>query len=219
MSFKEQIKLVNESLKPFNNVKVVAATKYFNIDETKELINQGIKDIGENRKEVFLEKYEALKDLNITWHYFGVIKIPPKLQPEFIDKIDYLHSLDSIDLANAINKTRTVDTPLKCFVYVNISGAQHKAGLDESKVIPFIKSLAKYPKIEVVGLMTTGKNTYDEDESRMYFNAMKDIQEEVQALKIPNCPCKELSMGASEDYLIAASCGATFVRLGTIFTE
>lgn len=219
MAIIDQVKLVKESLSNYPNTKVIAACKYFNIDETKEIIDAGIKDIGENRKEIFMEKYEALKDLDITWHFFGAVNIRPKLMPEFIDAIDYLHSLDSIDLANAINKIRTKEEPLKCFVYVNISGDQHKAGLDESKVIPFIKSLAKYPKIEVVGLMTTGKNTFDEDESTMYFSAMKSLQEEVQSLNIKNCPCTELSMGASSDYLIAAKCGATYVRLGTIFTE
>ena len=102
-------------------------------------------------------------------------------------------------------------------VYVNIAGAKNKAGLDESKVIPFIKSLAKYEKIEVIGLMTTGKNTFDKEEQAFYFEAMRNLQEEVQALNIPNCPCTELSMGMSNDYEVAVEHGATFVRLGQIF--
>ncbi len=217
MSEVEQVKKVKESLKNHPDVKVVAAVKYFDVDKTKALINAGIKDIGENRKDAFMEKYEACKDMGVTWHYFGIIKIPPKLNSQFIDAIDYLHSLDSIDLANAINKTRKAKEPLKCFIYVNIAAAQHKAGLDETKVIPFVKSLAKYEKIQVVGLMTTGKNTFDEDLIASYFEAMRSLQKEVQALNIPNCPCTELSMGMSKDYLIAVEHGATFVRLGHIF--
>ena len=95
--------------------------KYFNIDKMNELIDAGINEVGENRKDSFLEKYEQLKDKNLIWHYFGVIKIPPKLSTAFIDSIDYLHSLDSIDLANAINKTRKKPGKLKCFVQVNLS--------------------------------------------------------------------------------------------------
>lgn len=219
MSVKDQVLKVRNSLIGHEDIKVVAAVKYFDISKTKEIIEAGITDIGENRKDSFLEKYEALKDYPITWHYFGIIKIPPKLNSAFIDAIDYLHSLDSIDLANAINKTRKKKNPLKCFVYVNIANSPNKAGLDESKVIPFIKSLAKYEKIEVVGLMTTGKNTYDEDLSASYFDAMVELQKEVQALNLPYAPCTELSMGMSNDYKIAANHGATFVRLGQIFSK
>ena len=219
MSIKENVNLVKESLKNNPNVRVVAAVKYFNIEQTKEIVEAGINEVGENRKDTFLEKYEALKDQNIIWHYFGIIKIPPKLNSSFIDSIDYLHSLDSVDLANAINKTRKRKDPLKCFVYVNIASSPNKAGLDESKVIPFIKSLAKYEKIEVVGLMTTGKNTFDEDLIASYFDAMVELQKEVQALKLPYAPCTELSMGMSNDYLIAVEHGATFVRLGQILSK
>lgn len=219
MAVKDQVVKVRQTLEAHANVRVVAAVKYFDINKTKEIIEAGITDIGENRKDSFLEKYEALKDYPITWHYFGIIKIPPKLNSAFVDSIDYLHSLDSIDLANAINKTRKRKDPLKCFVYVNIANSPNKAGLDESKVIPFIKSLAKYEKIEVVGLMTTGKNTFDEDLIASYFDAMVELQKEVQALNLPYAPCTELSMGMSNDYKIAIEHGATFVRLGQILSK
>lgn len=219
MSIKQQVEIVKESLKEYPNVKVVAAVKYFDIDKTKEIVEAGITDIGENRKDSFLTKYEALKDYNITWHYFGVIKIPPKLNSSFIDAIDYLHSLDSIDLANAINKTRKRKEPLKCFVQVNVSDNSNKSGLDESKVIPFIKSLEKYKKIEVVGLMTVAKYTYDDDLLISYYEIMQELQKEIQSLNLSYAPCTELSMGMSSDYKLAVQHGATIVRLGTIFTK
>lgn len=219
MSIKQQVEIVKESLKEYPNVKVVAAVKYFDIDKTKEIVEAGITDIGENRKDSFLAKYEALKDYNITWHYFGVIKIPPKLNSSFIDAIDYLHSLDSIDLANAINKTRKRKEPLKCFVQVNVSDNSNKSGLDESKVIPFIKSLEKYKKIEVVGLMTVAKYTYDDDLLISYYEIMQELQKEIQSLNLSYAPCTELSMGMSSDYKLAIQHGATIVRLGTIFTK
>ena len=219
MSIKQQVEIVKESLKEYPNVKVVAAVKYFDIDKTKEIVEAGITDIGENRKDSFLAKYEALKDYNITWHYFGVIKIPPKLNSSFIDAIDYLHSLDSIDLANAINKTRKRKEPLKCFVQVNVSDNSNKSGLDESKVIPFIKSLEKYKKIEVVGLMTVAKYTYDDDLLISYYEIMQELQKEIQSLNLSYAPCTELSLGMSSDYKLAVQHGATIVRLGTIFTK
>lgn len=219
MSIKLQAEKIRKSLEAYPNVRVVAAVKYFDVAKTKEVVDAGILEIGENRKDTFLEKYEALKDYPIVWHYFGVIKIPPKLNQAFIDSIDYLHSLDSIDLANAINKARKKKEPLKCFVQVNIASAPNKSGLDETKVIPFIKSLAKYEKIQVVGLMTTGKYTFDDDALASYFDAMVELQKEVQELNLPYAPCTELSMGMSNDYLIAVDHGATMVRLGQILTK
>lgn len=219
MSVKTQVELVKESLKKHPEVRVVAAVKYFDIDKTKEIVEAGIKDIGETRKDSFIAKYEALKDMDIIWHYFGVIKIPPKLNSSFIDAIDYLHSLDSIDLANAINKTRKRKDPLKCFIQVNVSDNNNKSGLDESKVIPFVKSLEKYKKIEVVGLMTVAKYTYDDDLLISYYETMQDLQEEIQSLNLSYAPCTELSMGMTSDYKLAVEHGATMVRLGTIFNK
>lgn len=219
MSIKTQVEVVKDSLKEYPNVRVVAAVKYFDLDKTKEIVEAGIKEIGETRKDSFVTKYEALKDMNIIWHYFGVIKIPPKLNSSFIDAIDYLHSLDSIDLANAINKTRKRKDPLKCFVQVNVSDINNKSGLDESKVIPFIKSLEKYKKIEVVGLMTVAKYTYDDELLISYYETMRDLQKEIQSLNLSYAPCTELSMGMSSDYLLAVKHGATMVRLGTIFNK
>ncbi len=219
MSIKTQVEVVKDSLKEYPNVRVVAAVKYFDLDKTKEIVEAGIKEIGETRKDSFVTKYEALKDMNIIWHYFGVIKIPPKLNSSFIDAIDYLHSLDSIDLANVINKTRKRKDPLKCFVQVNVSDNNNKSGLDESKVIPFIKSLEKYKKIEVVGLMTVAKYTYDDELLISYYETMRDLQKEIQSLNLSYAPCTELSMGMSSDYLLAVKHGATMVRLGTIFNK
>ena len=219
MSAVVQLAKIKDTIKDYPNVRIVAATKYFDIDKTKEIIDAGIKDIGENRKDTFLAKYEAFKDLGITWHYFGVIKIPPKLSPSFIDSIDFLHSLDSIDLANAINKARKKVEPLKCFVQVNLSNNANKTGLNETRVIPFIKSLAKYEKIKVVGLMTIATYTVDDEVLENCFRTLKELQLEVQALNLPYAPCTELSMGMSNDYKLAVKYGATMIRIGTLLSK
>ena len=219
MSAVVQLAKIKDTIKDYPNVRIVAATKYFDIDKTKEIIDAGIKDIGENRKDTFLAKYETFKDLGITWHYFGVIKIPPKLSPSFIDSIDFLHSLDSIDLANAINKARKKVEPLKCFVQVNLSNNANKTGLNETRVIPFIKSLAKYEKIKVVGLMTIATYTFDDEVLENCFRTLKELQLEVQALNLPYAPCTELSMGMSNDYKLAVKYGETMIRIGTLLSK
>lgn len=212
MNIKQQIIKVKESLIAYPNVRIIAATKYLEIDKTLEVINGGITDIGENRVDSFLDKYEAFKDYNLTWHFFGVLQT--RKVRSVIDKIDFLHSLDSISLASEINKRRK--TPLKCFVQVNVSGEANKSGIDDAKVIPFIKSLAKYDKIQIIGLMTIAKLTFDEKMIHGYFDTMYRLQQEVQKLNLPYAPCQELSMGMSNDYLIAVEHHATMIRLGRI---
>ena len=213
MNIKEQLKKVNESLVEYPDVKIVVATKYITAEQTKEVIDAGLKNLGENRVDSFLEKYEAFKDNEeLVWHFFGVLQT--RKVRSVIDKIDYLHSLDNLSLANEINKRRK--TPLKCFVQVNISAEANKSGIDETKVVPFIKSLAKYENIEVVGLMAIAKLTFDEDLLNGYYETMKELQEDVKALNLPYAPCNELSMGMSNDYKVAIKHGATMIRLGRI---
>ena len=213
MNIKEQLKKVRESIADYPDVRIVVATKYITTEQTKEVIDAGLKDLGENRTDSFLEKYEAYKDNDeLVWHFFGVLQT--RKVRSVIDKIDYLHSLDNLSLANEINKRRK--TPLKCFVQVNISAEPNKSGVDETKVIPFIKSLSKYENIEVVGLMAIAKLTFDEDLLNSYYQTMKELQEEVKELNLPHAPCNELSMGMSNDYVVAVKNGATMVRLGRI---
>lgn len=213
MDVKGQLLKIKETLKDYPDVKIIAATKYITVEQTKEVLDAGIKDLGENRTDSFLEKYEAYKDVDdITWHFFGVLQT--RKVRSIIDKIDYLHSLDNLSLANEINKRRT--TPLKCFVQVNVSADPNKSGIDETKVISFIKSLSKYENIEVVGLMTIARLTFDEELLESYFETMQELRSEVQALNLPYAPCTELSMGMSNDYRYAIKYGATMIRLGRV---
>lgn len=215
MSIKEQVALVKETLLSYPNVKIVAAAKYIGIDQTKELIDAGIYELGENRTDALLEKYDALKEHKIVWHFFGTLQT--RKVRDIINKIDYLHSLDSLSLANEINKRAT--KPLKCFVQVNISEEPNKSGIEAIKVKGFIKSLEKYPNIEVIGLMTIAKLTYDKELLAGYFKSMKKLRDEIIELGLPYAPCTELSMGMSNDYLIACEHGSTLVRLGRILLK
>jgi pyridoxal phosphate enzyme (YggS family) len=215
MGIKEQVALVKESMTKYPNVKMVAAAKYVGVEQTKELIEAGITELGENRADSLLEKYEALKEFPISWHFFGTLQT--RKVRDVVNKIDYLHSLDSLSLATEINKRST--KPLKCFVQVNVSEELNKSGLDLNKVKTFIKSLDKYPNIVVVGLMTIAKLTYDKELLAGYFKQMKKLQNEIIDLNLSYAPCTELSMGMSNDYLIALENGSTLVRLGRILLK
>lgn len=215
MSIKEQVKKVKESLVDYPNVNIIAATKYLSVEQTKELVDAGITELGENRTDLFLEKYEALKDKNIKWHFFGCLQT--RKVREIVDKIDCLHSLDNTTLAIELNKRLT--KPLDCFVQVNISEEPSKQGVPAGKVKAFVKSLEKYPNIRVVGLMCIGKMTYDNDILEEEFSKMHELQQEIEEMYYDHAPCDRLSMGMSNDYKIALKHGATDIRLGRIFLK
>ena len=192
------------------SITVVAATKYFNSAEMRELYNTGITHFGENRIESFLDKVEDLKDLNITWHHIGTLQT--KKVKKVINLVSYLHSLDNLKLASEVNKRRT--EVIKCFIQVNISSEESKHGLNIDEVIPFIKSISDFENINIIGLMGMAELTSDEDVINSEFQKLNDLQ--VSIKKALDIDLKELSIGMSNDYLIALKHNATFLRLGSV---
>lgn len=199
---------VNRSPEEIN---IIAVTKTVGLDTTQEVLAAGIRHIGENRNEGFLQKYEKIKD-GAVWHFIGSIQT--RKVRDVINKLDYLHSLDRLSLAAEIQKR--AEKQVKCFVQVNTSFEEAKHGLHPDEVLSFIQELASYNKIHVVGLMTMAPYTDDEQQIRTCFRMLKTLQQDVQALNLPYAPCTELSMGMSNDYKIAIEEGATYIRLGTI---
>ena len=213
MDFKKRIEEIKQETEKYKNVTIVAATKYLDLNQTKELVEAGINNIGENRTDMFLEKYEALKDYDIKWHFFGVVQ--SRKVKDVANKISCLHSLDKLSTAMELNKK--LESTLDCFVQINISEEPNKEGIPANRVKPFIKSLAKCEHIRVIGLMCIAKWTYDTDVLEKQFSKMQKLKEEVEEMHLDYAPCHELSMGMSNDYKIALKYGATYVRLGRIF--
>lgn len=191
-------------------VTIIAVTKYVTIERAQEALKAGIIHLGENRDQELLKKYEVLGNQPI-WHFIGTLQT--RKVKKIIDKVDYIHSLDRLSLAEEIHKRANIKIP--CFVQVNVSGEESKHGLPPEEVLPFIQQLAMYSNIEIVGLMTMAPYIKDEQILRNCFRSLKQLQDEIQNLKLPYAPCTELSMGMSNDYEIAVEEGATFVRIGT----
>ncbi len=216
MGIKEQVELVKNELQGYDNVTLIAATKYMDVDQTLELYQNGIKEFGENRTDMFLEKYNALKKYDdIKWHFFGVVQTR-KIR-DIVNRISCLHSLDRISLAIELNKK--LEKPLDCFIQINISEEPNKQGIPANKLKSFVRQLQDLDKIRVVGLMCIAKFTFDEEELCESFSKMKKLKEEVEEMNIPNIPCHRLSMGMTNDYKLALKYGATDLRLGRIFLK
>lgn len=191
-------------------ITIVAVTKYVDEERAKELLDLGIQHLGENRDQNFLQKFDAIGD-KAVWHFIGTLQ--SRKVKNIIDKVDYIHSLDRLSLANEINKR--ANQKVKCFVQVNVAEEESKHGLLKEEVIPFIKSLQSFEKIEVVGLMTMAPYTDDERVIRSVFKELRVLQEKIKTMELDYAPCEHLSMGMSNDYMIAIEEGATLLRLGS----
>ena len=193
-------------------VTVVAATKYLDSVGMLDLYNGGIKDFGENRVDAFLMKYENLKSYkDITWHFIGHLqRNKAKL---VLDKIDYLHSLDSLELAKLINEKR--ETPLKTFIEVSINLEESKNGVPFYKVEEFLKEVLKFHKIQVVGFMMMAVK--DSLDTRAQFAKLRELRDKMEKKLGISLPY--LSMGMSDDYEEALKEGATHIRLGRVLLE
>ena len=196
-----------------NSVSVVAVTKYVDVPTAEALLPLGVHHIGENRVDKFLEKYEALKGRNITWHLIGTLQ--RRKVKDIIQYVDYFHALDSLKLAKEIQKRS--DRVVKCFLQVNISKEESKHGFSKEELLELVPELAALDKIEYVGLMTMAPFEASSDELKEIFKATQDLQLEIREKQIPNMPMTDLSMGMSRDYKEAIEFGSTFVRIGTAF--
>ena len=196
-----------------DSVSVIAVTKYVDVETAEALLPLGVHHIGENRVDKFLEKYQALKDRPVTWHLIGTLQ--RRKVKDVISFVDYFHALDSLKLAQEIQK-RT-DHVIKCFLQVNISGEESKYGFSKEALLEQLADLAQLDQIEYVGLMTMAPFEADTDELRTIFKKTQELQAEIREKQIPNMPMTELSMGMSRDYEEAIQFGSTFVRIGTAF--
>ena len=206
--------MVRQDLKVFiktipEDVTIVAATKYVDAEDMLNLYKNGIKDFGENRVDSFLDKYEKLKGYkDIKWHFIGHLQRNKAKQ--IINKIDYLHSLDSLELAYIISKNRA--TPLKVFVEVSINLEESKNGVPYYEVKEFVSQLRLISNIEICGFMMMAIKGSEDTQTQ--FRKLKELRNNIENdlnMRIPY-----LSMGMSDDYLEAIKEGATHIRLGRI---
>ena len=208
-----QVAQAMETANRTDQVNVIAVTKYVGIDQAKDLVDTGVCHIGENRVDKFLEKYKALKDEGLTWHLIGSLQL--RKVKEVINYVDYFHALDSMKLAQEIQKRAS--HPIKCFIQVNISGEESKHGFAPEELDAVLPELEGLDNLQIVGLMTMAPFEASQDELQAIFAATHQLQKELQKKQLKNMPFTELSMGMSRDYDVAIANGATFVRIGTSF--
>ena len=194
-------------------VNIIAVTKYVDVETAEALVKTGIQHIAENRVDKFLEKYQALKDYNLTWHLIGSLQ--RRKVKDVINLVDYFHALDSVKLAQEIQKR--AEHPIKCFLQVNISGEESKHGFSVDELDTVLADIAQLDKIKIVGLMTMAPFEASQEELQDIFSKTHQLQKQLENKQLKNMPFSELSMGMSRDFEVAIANGATYVRIGSSF--
>ncbi|WP_342986529.1 YggS family pyridoxal phosphate-dependent enzyme [Streptococcus parasanguinis] len=210
---RQQVETARNKANRQDQVNVIAVTKYVDVATTEALVKTGIQHIGENRVDKFLEKYQALKEYDLTWHLIGSLQ--RRKVKDVINLVDYFHALDSVKLAQEIQKR--AEHPIKCFLQVNISSEESKHGFAPDELDDVLAEIAQLDKIDIVGLMTMAPFEASQEELQDIFSKTHQLQKQLEKKQLKNMPFSELSMGMSRDFEVAIANGATYVRIGTSF--
>ena len=173
----------------------------------------GLRDLGENRVQELISKYEDVKG-DVRWHLIGHLQ---KNKVKYIaDKVCMIHSVESYSLMEEIEKQcAKTDKIMDILIEVNVSGEESKSGVDPSEVLDYVTKASEYPHIRVKGLMTMAPFDAENDELHQIFSKLYKISVDISSKKLDNVSMEHLSMGMTNDYPIAVEENATIVRVGT----
>ncbi|MBR5723919.1 MAG: YggS family pyridoxal phosphate-dependent enzyme [Bacteroidales bacterium] len=200
-------------------VKLVAVSKFHPEEAIREAFAAGQRRFGENRPQEFAAKVEALKDLDLEWHFVGHLQTN-KLKlvlpyAHLVQSVDSLHLLDAIQDWGKAN-----DKVIRVLLELHIGAEQTKQGFKEEEVLDILFRAQKYTHIRFCGLMGMATHTDCEEDVRSDFARIADFRAYLQDLFPELEDFRELSIGMSGDWRIALDYGATIVRIGTaIFGE
>ena len=199
------LEYIKKKLENHHKAKIIAVSKTFSSEKIIPLLDYGHKDFGENKVQEALEKWPELKERykDINLHMIGRMQTNKVkfLFPHF----DYMHSLDSIKLAEKISKEELKNQKkLKIFIQVNLGNEDNKSGVSVANLLDLYEKSVKIFNLNIIGLMCIPPMN---EPAAHYFKELKKLNE------IHNL--NDLSMGMSEDYLDAANSGATYLRIGS----
>ena len=212
-NIKNNLEEINKNLKSIdlaNKVTLVAVSKQQSIDKILQAINCGQNIFGENYLQEALEKIELLKEHKLKWHFIGPIQSNKcKLIAE---NFSWVHTIDRLKIAKRINEARENMPPMNICIQINISQEGSKSGLPIEDLDNFADKLHSYDNLKLRGLMAIPSNSESEEKLTKEFNLLNN-KYEIMKKKYPSMDT--LSMGMSNDYLLAIKNGANLVRIGS----
>lgn len=199
-----------------SEIKLIAVSKNFGIEDIKTTHELGISDFGENRAQELISKFEKLGK-SVIWHFIGHLQ---KNKVKFVVRsADLIHSVDSLELAKEISKRAGIENKVqKVLIQVKTSDEETKSGIEDSVLLnDTVAFCAENPNLELLGLMTMAPLTDDQHKIRQSFIKLRELKNKFSSAGFN---LQELSMGMTSDYEIAIEEGATMLRIGSaIFGE
>ena len=208
VDIKGNLKKIEDSLK--EDVLLVAVTKTHTPEEMNIAIDAGVTDIGENKVQEILDKYDQVKP--VRWHMIGHLQT--NKVKYIIDKVSLIHSVDSLKLAKEIDKrAKEHNKVMDILIQVNSAEEESKFGISATELEKMIlEILDSYDNICIKGLMCIAPNP---DEIRKYFAEVKDLYDKFKNIDHERLDFEYLSMGMSNDYQVAMEEGSNLVRVGS----
>ena len=194
-------------------VTLLAAVKYTDTEHINYLHSLGVNDIGENRVQQLLEHWEALDRENLRVHFIGTLQ---KNKVKYIiDKVSMIHSLDSLSLAQEIEKQAAKHgIVMDVLVEINSGMEENKSGILPDEAAAFCESLGQFSHLNLRGFMTMAPKCEKNEEYRKYFCKTSQLCLDIWQKTLHNIDRPILSMGMSDSFEIAIEEGADIVRVG-----
>ena len=201
-----------------DEVTLIAVSKTKPVSTLQEAYDRGVRVFGENKVQELVDKYEALPR-DIHWHMIGHLQ--RNKVKYIIDKVDLIHSVDSVRLAETIDKeAKKHDLTANILIEVNVAKEDTKFGVLPEELDAMIAEISRFSNICVRGLMTIAPFVKNAEENRAVFARLRKLSVDIAGKNIDNVTMGFLSMGMTNDYEIAVEEGATLIRVGTgIFGE
>lgn len=215
LKIKENISLVRDEIKQNSHktkkdIRLVAVSKGQSYIAIKSAFDAGQKIFGENYLQEALEKKKLLENLEIEWHFIGPIQSNKcKLISE---NFSWVQTVDRIKIVNKLNQYRHSNNPLNICIQVNISEENTKSGIGLNDVKQFAKLISNLKNLKLRGVMAIPSKTNETQNLVSQYRLLKKLYED---LKITYSSVDTLSIGMSNDYLLAIENGANLVRIGT----
>ena len=195
------------------DVTLIAVSKTKPLEDLEEAYHLGVRVFGENKVQELVDKYDSLPK-DIEWHMIGHLQ--RNKVKYIIDKAAYIHSVDSLRLAETIEKEAAKrNITVNILIEVNVAGEESKFGLMPEEVDEFVTKIAEFRHIQIKGLMTIAPFVENPEENRSIFQRLHKLSVDIGSKNVDNITMRILSMGMTNDYTVAVEEGAAMVRVGT----
>ncbi len=225
----ENLSYINNKIKIFcesrsidpSTITLIAVTKTVDTERINHAIDCGVTDVGENKVQEVVNKFDQIKK-GVRWHLIGHLQ--SNKVKYIIDKVDLIHSVDSVSLAKEISlRAEKIGRIIDVLVQVNPADEESKFGIEYDATEQFLREISNLENIKVKGLMTIAPYDENLENVRPYFKMMKKkfdemkkiFEEETENNNKNKVEMKYLSMGMTGDYMVALEEGANIIRIGT----